>query len=80
MVKKFILILAITVALSGCKTTSPTSPTIPPSVLAMKPSRPALKPVPENALIPVEMVENFISVSSYAKELELYCGLLEDTI
>lgn len=74
MVKKIILILAITVALSGCKTTSPT---ISPSVLEMKPSRPALKPVPENALIPVEMVENFISVSSYAKELEVFCTFLE---
>lgn len=77
MVKKIILILSIAFALSGCKTTSPS---LPPSVLAMKPSRPALKPVPENALIPVEMVENFISVSSYAKELEVYCGLLEEQL
>lgn len=76
-IKNVILIIAIAVALSGCKTTSPT---ILPSVLEMKPSRPALKPVPENALIPVEMVENFIIVSSYAKELEAYCGLLEEQI
>lgn len=76
-IKNIILIIAITVVLSGCKTTSPS---LNSSVLEIKPSRPALKPVPENALIPVEMVENFIVVSSYAKELEVYCGLLEDTL
>lgn len=77
MVKKIILLLAILVALSGCKTTSPS---LPPSVLEMKPVRPALKPVPENALIPVEMVENFIAVSSYAKELEVFCTFLEEQL
>lgn len=73
-IKNIILIIAISVVLSGCKTTSPS---LSPSVLALKPVRPVLKPVPENALIPVEMVENFISVVSYSKELEVYCGLLE---
>ena len=77
MVKKIILIFSIAFALSGCKSI-PHS--LSPSVLELKPSRPALKPVPENALIPAEMVENFIAVSSYAKEMEVYCGLLEEQI
>lgn len=75
--KVIIFTLAVAFLLSGCKTTAPS---LNPSVLALKPSRPALKPVPESALIPVEMVENFIAVSSYAKEMEVYCGLLEDTL
>lgn len=76
-IKAVIFTIAVAVVLSGCKTIPPS---LNPSVLALKPSRPVLKPVPESALIPVEMVENFIAVSSYAKEMEVYCGLLEDTL
>ncbi len=72
--KAIIFTIAVALLLSGCKTTAPS---LNPSVIALKPSRPVLKPVPESSLIPVEMVENFISVVSYSKELEVYCGLLE---
>lgn len=75
---KKIFILAATLFFIGCKTPSyPLSPTVSSS---LRPSRPELKAVPETATIPLEVVENFISVSSYAKELEIYCDFLEDFV
>lgn len=57
----------------GCKTVETVSVTPSlPDFSPVRPTRPALDPIPDDAQLPIPVLTNMIRQSSYARQLEKY--------